>query len=81
MLKIYGTMQCKDCVECVEAFRANGVSYEFLEFSDSLAYLKEFLVIRDHNDVFAEIRGSVKIGIPCLVCDDGEVTLDWKKFV
>ena len=81
MLKIYGTMQCKDCVECVEAFRENGVSYEFLEFSDSLAYLKEFLAIRDRNDVFAEIRGSDKIGIPCLVCDDGEVTLDWKKFV
>ena len=38
-------------------------------------------MIRDHNDVFAEIRGSDKIGIPCLVCDDGEVTLDWKKFV
>jgi glutaredoxin-related protein len=69
MLKIYGTMQCKDCVECVAAYQDKGVSYEFLEFHESLVNLKEFLLLRDTNPVFAELRGSGKIGIPCIVTE------------
>lgn len=81
MLKIYGNMMCKDCVECREALDRSGIEYEFLDFSDSLLNLKEFLHIRDTNDAFSEIRGTDMIGIPCFVSPDGSVSLDWTCYV
>lgn len=77
MIKIYGSMLCKDCVQCREDLDKAGVSYEYLDFSDNLLYLKEFLAIRDRNPLFQEVREKGTIGIPCIVLEDGSVTLDW----
>lgn len=78
MLKIYGSMQCPDCVQCRSDLDAAGVSYEYLDFADSLKHLKEFLILRDRSPVFAEVKARGKIGIPCIVSEDGSVRLDWK---
>ena len=78
MIKIYGSMLCKDCVQCREDLDKAGVSYEYLDFSDNLLYLKEFLAIRDRNPLFQEVREKGTIGIPCIVLEDGSVTLDWE---
>lgn len=78
MIKIYGSMLCKDCVQCREDLDRAGVSYEYLDFSDNLLYLKEFLAIRDRNPLFQEVREKGTIGIPCIVLEDGSVTLDWE---
>ena len=43
MLKIYGSMLCKDCVECVRALSDAKVEFEFLDFADNLLNLKNFL--------------------------------------
>lgn len=75
---IYGTMQCPDCVECAKDLDAQGISYTFLEFSNDLRNLKEFLKIRDREPLFEEIKREGKIGIPCIVHDDGSVSLTWK---
>jgi glutaredoxin-related protein len=81
MLKIYGSMLCKDCVECVEDLKKANVDFEFLDFADSLLYLKEFLAIRDGNDQFNAAREKGSIGIPAIVKEDGSVTLDWDEFL
>ena len=81
MLKIYGSMLCPDCVQCRKDLDAAGVEYEYLDFADSLRNLKEFLKLRDENEVFAQPRAAGKIGIPCIVCEDGSVTLEWDSFV
>ena len=81
MIKIYGSMLCKDCVQCREDLDKAGVSYEYLDFADSLVYLKEFLAIRDGNPLFAAVREKGGIGIPCIVEEDNTVTLDWEEFM
>ena len=81
MLKVYGSMLCKDCVECREAFDKAGISYRSLDFSDELIYLKEFLSLRDQQDVFAAVRAEGRIGIPCIVDDEGNLTLDWEQYL
>jgi glutaredoxin-related protein len=81
MLKIYGSMLCKDCVECVEDLKKANVDFEFLDFADSLLHLKEFLAIRDGNDQFNAAREKGSIGIPAIVKEDGSVTLDWDEFL
>ena len=81
MLKIYGSMLCPDCVQCREDLDKSGVAYEYLDFSDSLSNLKEFLLLRDGQELFAEIRREGKIGIPCIVEESGALSLSWEKYM
>lgn len=81
MLKIYGSMLCPDCVRCRKDLDGAGVTYEYRDFADSLKNLKEFLSIRDSSALFDEARARGGIGIPCIVREDGTVTLDWKEFM
>lgn len=81
MIKIYGSMLCKDCVQCREDLDRTGVSYEYLDFAENLLHLKEFLTIRDENALFDAVREKGGIGIPCIVKEDGSVTLDWEEFM
>lgn len=80
MLKIYGSMMCPDCVKCREDLDRAGVAYEYLDFGDSLLHLKEFLKLRE-LPLFDEIKAAGGIGIPCMVEEDGTVTLDWSSYV
>ena len=81
MLKIYGSMQCPDCVACRNDLDQAGVEYEYLDFADDLRNLKAFLAIRDKEAVFAEVKENGSIGIPCILQEDGSVTLDWSEYV
>ena len=81
MLKIYGSMLCPDCVKCLEDLDRGGGSYEYLDFSKNLLALKEFLAIRDREEIFRPVKEDGKIGIPCIVCPDGSVTLNWEEFM
>ena len=81
MLKIYGSMLCPDCVRCRRDLDSAGVAYEYLDFSDNLGNLKEFLALRDSLALFAPVKAGGSIGIPCIVLEDGSVTLDWEEFM
>ena len=81
MLKVYGSMLCPDCVACVAAMQEKKMVFEFYDFKESLRYLKEFLKLRDTLELFEEIRENDKIGIPCIVKEDGSVTLDWQSCI
>ena len=80
MLKIYGSMLCPDCVQCRKDLDKAGVEYQYLDFSETLLNLKEFLVLRE-EPLFDSIRSGGKIGIPCILKEDGTVTLSWEEFM
>lgn len=80
MLKIYGSMLCPDCVKCREDLDRAGVEYAYLDFSEDLKNLKEFLKLRE-EPLFDGIRREGKIGIPCIQREDGTITLDWEEFM
>ena len=81
MLKIYGSMQCPDCVECCEDLRRSEIAFEFCDWDQNLRFLKEFLAIRDSQPQFADVKAAGSIGIPCIVREDGSVTLSWEEYV
>lgn len=81
MLKIYGSMLCIDCVNCLQDLDQAGIDYRFLDFADQLVYLKEFLKIRDESPVFTQVKEAGAIGIPCIIEEDGSINLDWSKYV
>lgn len=75
---IYGSMLCPDCVECVKDLDAAGIAYTFCDFADDLKHLKAFLKLRDTEPMFESLKLEGKIGIPCIVCDEGKISFDWK---
>lgn len=81
MLKIYGSKLCPDCVDCCRELKEAGIAFEYCDFADSLLNLKEFLKLRDEQEVFCNLRAEGKIGIPCIVREDGSITLDWSEFL
>ena len=81
MLKIYGSMLCPDCVKCCQELKEAEIPFEYCDFADSILHLKEFLKLRDEQPVFAEVRAAGKIGIPCILREDGTITLEWDEFV
>lgn len=81
MLKIYGSMLCPDCVNCRRDLDNAGAAYEYLDFSDNLRNLKEFLLLRDREPVFSEVRKEGKIGIPCILREDGSISLSWEEYM
>lgn len=81
MVRIYGSKLCKDCVQCLEDLDKAGVAYEYLDFAENLLHLKTFLHIRETNPLFDEVRRNGAIGIPCILRQDGSVTLDWSEFM
>ena len=81
MLKIYGSMMCPDCVACRKDLDEAGIAYEYLDFAEDLRNLKAFLVLRDSNPAFEQVRAEGKIGIPCILREDGTVTLQWSEYV
>ena len=81
MLIIYGSMLCKDCVRCREDLDKAGIAYTYFDFNDELKYLKEFLAIRDKNEAFATVKEAGKIGIPCILEENGCVSLTWEQYL
>lgn len=81
MLQIYGTPLCKDCRDCLEVFDANQIPYTFLDITKDLPAMKTFLAIRDREALFDSVRQAGKIGIPCIIDEQGCVTLDWEMYV
>lgn len=81
MITIYGSMLCKDCVQCRQDLDRAGVAYTYLDFAEDLQSLKTFLSIRDRSPLFEEVRQKGGIGIPCIVKEDGTVTLDWAELM
>lgn len=81
MLKIYGSKLCPDCVACLQDLDDAHIPYEYCDFSDKLEYLKEFLKLRESVSIFDAVRSAGAIGIPCIVDEEGSVSLDWSLYV
>lgn len=58
-----------------ELLSKKNVEFEYVDITENLANLKEFLMIRDTSDKYRVIYGSGRIGIPCIE-SDGKVYLE-----
>jgi len=79
MIRIYGSHLCPDCRKTIDGLKKENITFEFLDISQDLSYLKEFLALRDHQDVYQTVKENGGIGIPCFVFEDGTVSLEYKK--
>ena len=77
MITMLGNHLCKDCVNACAEIKRQNLPIEFHDMETSMAYLKEFLNVRDgHPELFDACREKNSIGIPVFVLEDGTVTFD-----
>ena len=75
MPKVYGSMLCPDCIEAKEYFEKVNYKYEFVNITESMKNLKEFLALRDNRKEFEEVKKLGYIGIPAILTDDNKIIL------
>ena len=79
---LYGADICPGCVAAKARLSdLSGIELEFRNITSSTALLKEFLHYRDHDDIFASVIETGRIGIPFFILEDGTKTFDIDDFV
>lgn len=76
MITVIGSHLCPDTLEALAKLQNAGVEYEFKNMMASHDELRAYLNLRDTHELYAEIRGTERLGVPCFVCDCGKVTMD-----
>lgn len=79
MLKIYGSDLCPDCIACKKDLNEKGIPYTYINITESLKGMKEFLALRDSNAIYDSVKKAGNIGIPTIADENGELYLDWNK--
>lgn len=79
-MKLYGSDICHQCVEAKAFLKENNIPFVEVDITESTSTLKEFLKIRDNNDLYHEVKEMGKIGIPTFVMSDGRISLDLNDF-
>ncbi len=75
-LLIFGMDACINCREAKEFLDENKIPYMYFDITETTGNMKKFLKLRDHEDLFADVRAEGKIGIPCYKLEDGSLSLD-----
>ena len=76
MVKIYGSPNCPNCVRAKALFEEKGLPFPYVNISGSMEELKEFLKLRDTEELFAPIKEQGLVGIPCFRLESGLLTHD-----
>lgn len=67
---------CPDTLYALQQLAAAGAEIDFKDILSCHADLKAYLNLRDNSDLYAQIRGTERLGIPCFVKEDGTTTLN-----
>lgn len=69
---VFGSKFWPDCDPAREYLSEENIEYSYLDISEGMSNLKKFLIYRDNYDEFKEIKNKGKIGLPCIVVNNGE---------
>ena len=75
-MKVYGADICGDCRNFKALMAERGFEVEYIDITESVKNLREFLQLRDGNTVFDAVKERGSIGIPAFENSDGYVTVD-----
>ena len=75
-MKLYGTALCHDCQDAFEKLKNAGISYDYVDITESMPKMKEFLHLRDNRDEFTDIKKEGYVGVPCFLLEDDSIDFD-----
>ena len=69
---LFGSPLWPQCGPVKELFTENGIEFDYVDMTASMASLRAFLKYRDSSPAFDEVRARGAVGVPCTVINDGE---------
>ena len=69
---LFGSKHWQGCGFMNEFLSENGINYSYLDITESIFNLKTFLKYRDNKPEFDEIKKDKRVGIPCIMINNGE---------
>ncbi|WP_163193525.1 glutaredoxin [Clostridium thermarum] len=81
-ITMYGAAICPDCVEAKTILeKREDIQLDYRNITESTKILKEFLVYRDKDEMFEEVKSDGRIGIPFFILEDGKKTFDIFEYI
>jgi len=74
-ITVIGSHLCPDTLYALNRLTAAGVEVSFQDILSCHAALQTYLHVRETSDLYAEIRGTQRLGVPCFVREDGSMSL------
>lgn len=73
---VFGSHLCPGTLAALNQLSAAGVDVNFRDILSCHADLRAYLHLRETHEIYADIRGTERLGIPCMICEDGTITMD-----
>lgn len=73
---VIGSHLCPDTLAALNRLSNAGAEVEFKNILACHADLRAYLELRDSSDLYKDIRGTDRLGVPCFIREDGLLTLD-----
>ncbi len=73
---VIGSHLCPDTLYALHRLMEAGVQTDFVDILSCHNALKQYLKLREESDVYADVRHTASLGIPCFEKEDGTLTLD-----
>lgn len=75
-ITVIGSHLCPDTLYALNRLTGAGVEVDFQDLLSCHAALKTYLNLRETSDLYAQICGTERLGVPCFQREDGSLTLD-----
>ena len=75
-ITVIGSHLCPDTLYALNRLSAAGADVSFQDILSCHAALQTYLHIRETSELYAPIRGTQRLGVPCFQREDGTLTLD-----
>lgn len=69
---LFGSTYWDGCSTMKEFLSKNSINFVYMNISENLFNLKMFLKYRDNSPAFKEIKEKGRIGVPCIMINNGE---------
>lgn len=73
---LFGSDKCGQCPPAKKYLENKGIDFRWVNITESMQNLREFLALRDQREEFTEIKREGYVGIPCLLTDEGKIVFD-----
>lgn len=78
---LIGSHLCPDTIDAMNKLLAAGCEIEYRDILSCHSDLRFYLALRDSSPAYAEIRGTERLGVPCILDGEGNITLDYNAFI
>lgn len=78
---VFGSKHWPGCEPAKEYLSQHNIKFLYLDISENMINLKRFLKYRDNYSEFEEIKKAGRVGLPCIVVNNGEeIIFDYEEF-